>query len=194
MSSILNLFGDKLLTHSPSDGTIKAIEPKQLEGEFKDKCVGLYFTASWCPYCQGFSPELLNAYNGIKSKCPIEIVWISRDKDKASFQEYFTKVLKPFYAVPFENQIVTSQLGEMYGVQTIPTLVILSPNGTLLTTEGRYEVAELGEKAGDLWKSYLEQSKQGGNNQNKISSYKQQNPKPNRPVADFAVTEIVWID
>jgi len=136
-----------------------------------------------------------NSYNGIKSKCPIEIVWISRDKEKSAFENYFTNVLKPFYAVPFENKLVASQLAEMYGVQTIPTLIVLSPEGTVLTTEGRYEVAEQGEKAGDLWRSYLEQSRQeGGKNQNKISSYRQQNPKPNRPLDDFAVTEIIWIE
>ena len=55
--------------------------------------VGLYFSANWCPPCQEFTPELVQAQNKWKNKVEkIEIVFISNDGDEKASNEYYKKM------------------------------------------------------------------------------------------------------
>lgn len=52
--------------------------------------LGLYFSASWCPPCQRFTPLLIDFYKIAKEVSPndFEIVFISSDKNQEEFDEY----------------------------------------------------------------------------------------------------------
>ena len=64
--------------------------------------VGLYFSASWCPPCQTFTPLLIDFYNVINDKNgsnekqrqqeTLEIVFVSSDREERSFTDYYTKM------------------------------------------------------------------------------------------------------
>merc|ERR1711920_713696 len=83
------------------------------------KPIGLYFSAHWCPPCRGFTPKLAEFYkDGLKDK--MEIIFVSSDRDESSFNDYF---------------------GEMpFGVSGIPSFVVMRPDGTTITTDGRSKV------------------------------------------------------
>ena len=69
----------------------------------KDRVLGIYFSAEWCPPCKGFTPKLVDFYNKLKGKetnLKFEIVFVSWDKDEASFKDYFGGM--PWLALPFE--------------------------------------------------------------------------------------------
>eukprot|EP00054_Salpingoeca_dolichothecata_P031492 m.263700 g.263700 ORF g.263700 m.263700 type:complete len:402 (-) comp27140_c0_seq1:67-1272(-) len=101
---------------------------------FKDKHIGIYFSAHWCPPCRKFTPKLVEYYN--KSfKDRMEIVFASSDKDQGSFDEYFNEM--PWLAIPFSERQRKTELSGLFEVSGIPTLVILSPDGKLITSEGR---------------------------------------------------------
>mmetsp|Transcript_6390 Transcript_6390/g.9544 ORF Transcript_6390/g.9544 Transcript_6390/m.9544 type:complete len:117 (-) Transcript_6390:2042-2392(-) len=69
----------------------------------KEKDVlGLYFSASWCGPCQGFTPQLSTFYKAYSENKKFEIVFVSSDKDEVQFVEYFKKM--PWLALPFENR------------------------------------------------------------------------------------------
>merc|ERR1712050_664221 len=68
----------------------------------------------------------------------MEIVFVSSDRDEASFKEYFAE--QPWTALPYEKRKEKGELSEAFGVQGIPSFVVLNPDGTLLTTEGRSKV------------------------------------------------------
>ena len=54
------------------------------------KNVLLYFSAHWCPPCRAFRPKLTEAYDNIKANDDaLEVVFISSDRDQASFDELF---------------------------------------------------------------------------------------------------------
>jgi len=105
----------------------------------KDKHVGLYFSAHWCPPCQRFTPELAETYKAIKAaRDDFELVFVSGDRDVAQFREYFATM--PWLALPFDKKRYEA-LSSHYEVEGIPTLVLLSPEGKVITTKGRASVS-----------------------------------------------------
>merc|ERR1712072_1280543 len=105
--------------------------------KLQGKPIGLYFSAHWCPPCRGFTPKLAQFYkDGLKDK--MEIVFVSSDRDQASFNEYFNEM--PWLAMPFEKRAEKDDLSDAFGISGIPSLVVLSTDLTLITSEGRRHV------------------------------------------------------
>merc|ERR1712217_431652 len=114
------------------------------------KLIGLYFSAHWCPPCRGFTPKLAEIYkNGLKDK--MEIIFVSSDRDEKSFNDYFGDM--PWLALPYAKRAEKELLSDSFGVQGIPSFVVLNPDGTVLTTDGRSKVMSdpKGESLPDGW-------------------------------------------
>lgn len=123
----------------------KAGEVAATQSALSGKVVGLYFSAHWCPPCRSFTPQLIRFYEETKNKHPnFEIVFISGDDSKPEFANYFKEM--PWLAVPHDNREIQKTLSRKFNVQSIPTFVVLSPNGTLNTTDGRSKVRSAPEK------------------------------------------------
>ncbi|XP_050410244.1 nucleoredoxin isoform X1 [Patella vulgata] len=104
----------------------------------KGKIVGLYFSAHWCPPCRHFTPELIKTYEKLKEEGKsFEVIFISSDRSSESFSQYYSCM--PWFAVPFGDnrlQLLTSQ----YGVDGIPTLVMIDEKGSIITINGRTSI------------------------------------------------------
>lgn len=109
--------------------------------------VGLYFSAHWCPPCRAFTPKLAEYYKEYKGKNrKFEIIFLSSDRDEGSYKEYFSEM--PWIAPAFNEGETKQTLSSKYGVTGIPTLVILKPDGSLKTKDGRGMVMS-GKYCGD---------------------------------------------
>ena len=63
----------------------------------------MYFSAHWCPPCRGFTPVLAEKYKAWKDANEnIEIVFISSDRDEASFGDYYNEM--PWLALDFSKR------------------------------------------------------------------------------------------
>lgn len=102
--------------------------------------MALYFSASWCPPCRGFTPILIEVYKELSSKGDFEVVFVSSDFDEESFQNYFSKM--PWLAIPISDEATIKSLGEKFSVMGIPHLVILNKDGKVSTDEGVKVVKE----------------------------------------------------
>jgi len=89
------LLGDTFLT--PEGNTVGA-------EAIKDKYIGLYFSAHWCPPCKKFTPEFAKTYSSMKDRGVdnFEVIFISSDQDAESFNEYRKEM--PWPALPFEDR------------------------------------------------------------------------------------------
>merc|ERR1712084_92483 len=133
--------GDKFPWHPPTaEEKAKLVVDSigaDLMAKTGGKPIGLYFSAHWCPPCRGFTPQLAEWYQaGLKDK--MEIIFVSSDRDEASFSDYFKDM--PWLALPYEKRKEKEILSEACGVQGIPTLAVINPNGTIITTDGRSKV------------------------------------------------------
>lgn len=103
------------------------------------KPIALYFSGHWCPPCRGFTPKLAEWYNaGLKDK--MEVIFVSSDKDEASYKEYFAEM--PWLALPFDNTDAKTALSKACGVQGIPHVAVINPDGSIVTQDGRAAVTK----------------------------------------------------
>jgi len=121
-SGLTELLGDKLITKEGERSTAETLAGK--------KHVMLYFSAHWCPPCKQYTPELAQAYAASQKKDEVAIVFVSSDRDEASFSGYYAEM--PFHALPFAARDEAATLGEKYGVKGIPSLVLLDGDGKLV--------------------------------------------------------------
>ncbi|CAM9184022.1 unnamed protein product [Phaeothamnion confervicola] len=102
------------------------------------KTLALLFSASWCPPCKLFTPKLIQTYaamRGASGRDDFEFVFVSSDRDEASFEGYRSKM--PWLSLPFQRRDAQAELSRMFGVRGIPTLVTLRPDGTIVNTAAR---------------------------------------------------------
>jgi nucleoredoxin len=131
MAGIVALLGDKLVGKSGDIATGDAVAGK--------KAVALYFSAHWCPPCRGFTPKFGEWYTKDLKDKGLEVIFISSDRDESAFAEYYGEM--PWLAVPYSNRDVKSALDTKFKIQGIPSVVILDPEGQLITKDGREAVS-----------------------------------------------------
>mmetsp|Transcript_3126 Transcript_3126/g.4505 ORF Transcript_3126/g.4505 Transcript_3126/m.4505 type:complete len:1057 (-) Transcript_3126:831-4001(-) len=129
------------------------------------RLIALYFSASFCGPCRGFTPMLIEFHNVLKEEVAsshgLEIVFVSSDRSDAEFQQYYKKM--PFKAMPFSQRELAQRAKSLFGVRGIPSLVIIdSLSGRIVVSpdESRREVhqaCQYGEKAIErLFHSWLD--------------------------------------
>jgi nucleoredoxin len=103
------------------------------------KPFALYFSAHWCPPCRGFTPKLAEWYKaGLKDK--MEVIFVSSDRDEASFKEYFAEM--PWLCLPFENKDAKALLNKACNCEGIPHMAVFNADGSLVTEDGRAAVTK----------------------------------------------------
>jgi len=104
--------------------------------------VGFYFSAHWCPPCRGFTPKLAEKYKELKKAGKnFEMVFLSSDKNEGEFTNYHKEM--PWLALPYSNRRAKKKLSNKFGVEGIPTLILLDPKtGEVTNEEGRAAIFE----------------------------------------------------
>ena len=114
------------------------------------KYVGLYFSASWCGPCRVFTPSLINFRN--KHKVEFEVVLVGVDGSPKAQANYMKKYKMPWLAM--QNQSLESkETSQATGVTQIPSLVILDPDGKILSKDGKKEITLSAATALEDWKT-----------------------------------------
>ena len=74
------------------------------------------------------------------------MVFILSDRDKDEFEKYFSSMVTSkgdqFLALNYDRRDFKTELMEVFGVDGIPSLVLLKPDGTIITTDGRGMMAQ----------------------------------------------------
>jgi len=126
------------------DASGKAVSSKTLSGKY----VGLYFSASWCPPCRTFTPKLVEFRKVNKDK--FEVVLVGADNSEKAQANYMKKYMMLWPAMKHQS-IAANLLVKKMGVSGIPYLVILAPDGSVVTKDGRGDVDRMGDKAFLKW-------------------------------------------
>merc|ERR1740124_1558227 len=101
--------------------------------------VGVYFSAHWCGPCRSFTPKLVDMYNECKEQGKrFEVVFVSSDQDEKAFDEYYAEM--PWLHLRFDRRDLKEAISNLFDVQGIPTLVLLTGKGVKITDDGRLAV------------------------------------------------------
>ena len=134
----------------------------------KGKMVAVYFSASWCGPCRGFTPQLVDFYKSVAKKENIEIIFVSLDKEDKAMMNYMKKDKMPWLAIPFDAEERTN-LQKTLRVAGIPHLIVFDSEGKMISPNARWDVVVLGKKAVEAWKSpdYKPKTYEDANKQSK---------------------------
>ena len=91
-----------------------SLKSKTGDAQTKDvntKVVALYFSASWCPPCRAFTPQLVDWYNEVNDgEKKVEIIFASLDKKEKDWEDYYAKM--PWLSLPFGSAVIKQLAGK----------------------------------------------------------------------------------
>ncbi|KAF8407366.1 hypothetical protein HHK36_006494 [Tetracentron sinense] len=137
---------EDLLMYGDRDYVVSGDGRKILVSELIGKTIGLYFGAHWCPPCRAFTTQLAEAYNELKitKNREFEIIFISTDRNREEFD--FNTSTMSWLSIPYESK-TRQDLCRIFDIKGLPALVLLGPDGKILTTNGRAMISSYGAKA-----------------------------------------------
>lgn len=97
---MVEVFAGRTLVNKHGD----QVEPEEA---LRNKVVGIYFSAGWCPPCRDFTPILSDFYTelveGGDPPAQFEIVFVSSDKRPEEMREYYRELHGDWLALPWAD-------------------------------------------------------------------------------------------
>lgn len=137
-----------LLPAKLQDASGKPVEASSLKG----KTVALYFSAHWCPPCRAFTPSLVK-FRDAHADQDFEIVFVSLDNSEGEKKAYIKEMDMKWLTVPGAQSKEARQLAERFEIRGIPALIVLAPDGNVVTASGREDVMLSPDTALEKWKA-----------------------------------------
>uniref|UniRef100_UPI00398E6631 nucleoredoxin-like protein 1 n=1 Tax=Pristiophorus japonicus TaxID=55135 RepID=UPI00398E6631 len=133
---------------------------QQLDNKVRNKLVLLYFGSRECPRCQEFAHALQDFSNRLMDEYYVDraaqlvLVYVSQDQTECKEQQYLKTLHRKWLSLPFRDKY-KRELLKKYNIKDTPSIVVLKPNGDLITRDG---VAEISNKGVDCFKNWWEAS------------------------------------
>ncbi len=112
----------------------KELKPYKLKPR-PSKYYIFYYTASWCPPCQAFTPSLVKFYNKHKND-KFELVLITSDRDEEAMKGYAIDKKMPWPQLKHSEAVSFKQKFN-HGVLGIPSVIVCDLQGKIISSEGR---------------------------------------------------------
>ena len=107
-------------------------------GSLRGKVVLLNFWATWCGPCRGELPYLKEAFKEFGPK-GFNIYGVSLDNDAESWKEFLVKEEMTWPNVIAVTDGKSAPIVEEYGIRSIPTNFLISPEGKIVAKDLRGE-------------------------------------------------------
>ncbi len=139
-----------LVAASDEGGASSAYSPyttMTAEDYLSDKSVTiLYFSAGWCPPCRKFSPLLSEL---AKKNSDVACIFVSHDRAEGDMRQFAKG--KHFSLLPFRFKSFPV-LTQVLSISMLPTVVIVSGEGRVITTWGRTAITSNRDGCVSEWK------------------------------------------
>jgi peroxiredoxin len=123
------------------DFTLNDVNDKPISlSSYKGKITLVDFWASWCGPCRGENPNVVAAYN-VYHNDGFEILGVSLDDNKAKWLDAIEKDKLTWTQVS-DLQGWSSAAASLYGIQSIPSNVLIDKDGNILAKDLRGEALE----------------------------------------------------
>ena len=111
------------------DFTLNDLSGKPVRlSDFRGKTVVLVFWASWCPDCRAEIPQL-KAMWAASDPAKVKFVSVSFDREYDTYEKFVSDLELPGVQLFDPAGKKDSAIGAAYGVQWIPSLYVINPEG-----------------------------------------------------------------
>ncbi|GJQ76384.1 hypothetical protein Trydic_g2949 [Trypoxylus dichotomus] len=110
-----------------------------------------YFASSSCPGQKELLQKLKDIYREVKDRrIPMEIIYISSDRDADVMLKHFRHHHHGWYALPVNAPII-GELHIQYNVTYEPQIIVVTKEGVIVTKTGMAELEEFGKNVIVKW-------------------------------------------
>lgn len=101
-----------------------------------------YYTASWCPPCQRFTPSLVDFYNKMKpGNDNFELVLITSDSNQNAMEEYAKDKKMPWPQLKM-SKVDKFESEFQHGVSGIPSVIVCDLKGEIVSRSTSFSALE----------------------------------------------------
>nr|XP_001113624.1 nucleoredoxin-like protein 1 [Macaca mulatta] len=155
-----SLFSGRILICNNNDQDELDTEA-EVSRRLENRLVLLFFGAGACPQCQAFVPILKDFFVRLTDEfyvlraAQLALVYVSQDSTEEQQDLFLKDMPKKWLFLPFEDEL-RRDLGRQFSVERLPAVVVLKPDGDVLTRDGADEIQRLGTSCFANWQEAAE--------------------------------------
>ncbi|XP_059902407.1 nucleoredoxin-like protein 1 isoform X1 [Gadus macrocephalus] len=155
---MVDLFLDRVLVKNNWDQDELNTE-REIIGTLENRILMLFFACAGCEKCREFVPILNDFFKRLKDPFYIEnpallaLVYISLDQTEEQQEKFLKELHKKSLFVAFEDSY-KKELQAKFDVINVPTVVVLRPDGSVLSANAVDDICRLG--AADCFRNWQE--------------------------------------
>ncbi|XP_076003776.1 nucleoredoxin-like protein 1 [Genypterus blacodes] len=157
---MVDLFLDRVLVKNNWDQDELNTE-REIDGILQNRIVMLLFASAECEKCREFLPVLNDFFKRLKDPAYIEypallaLIYIGLDQSEEQ-QESFLKELHDKALFLGHEDPYRKELQAMFGVKNVPTVVVLRPDGSVLSPNAVKDICHYGSECFSSWQESAE--------------------------------------
>ncbi|XP_029943425.1 nucleoredoxin-like protein 1 [Salarias fasciatus] len=145
---MVDLFLDRVLVENNWDQDELNTE-REITGILENRILMLFFACAESQKCQEFLPALNDFFKRLKDPAYIEypkllaLIYISLDQSEEQQEKLLKELHKRVLFLPFEDPY-RKELQTMFKVKEVPTVVVLRPDGSVLSSNAVQDIFRFG--------------------------------------------------
>ncbi|XP_034544200.1 nucleoredoxin-like protein 1 [Notolabrus celidotus] len=157
---MVDLFLDRVLVKNNWDQDQLNTE-REITGILENRILMLFFASAECGKCQDFLPVLNDFFKKLKDPAHIEypklltLVYVSLDQSEEQQDRFLKELNKLILFVAFEDPY-RKELRAMFKVSDVPTVIVLRPDGSLLSPNAVQDICRQGSDCFQDWQESAE--------------------------------------
>uniref|UniRef100_A0A3B5M5E1 Thioredoxin-like fold domain-containing protein n=1 Tax=Xiphophorus couchianus TaxID=32473 RepID=A0A3B5M5E1_9TELE len=157
---MVDLFLGRVLVENNSDQDELNTE-REIIGILENRVLLLFFASAECEKCQRFVPVLHSFFRKLKDPAYIEypkllaLIYISLDQSGEQQKKILKELHKRTLFLPFEDPY-KKELQAMFKVKDVPAVVVLRPDGSVLSPNAVQDICRFGTDCFRNWQESAE--------------------------------------
>ncbi|XP_014849619.1 PREDICTED: nucleoredoxin-like protein 1 [Poecilia mexicana] len=157
---MVDLFLDRVLVENNSDQDEFNTE-REIIGILENRVLLLFFASAECEKCQRFVPVLNSFFRKLKDPAYIEypkllaLIYVSLDQSEEQQKKILKELHKRTLFLAFDDPY-RKELHAMFKVKDVPAVVVLRPDGSVLSPNAVRDICRLGTDCFRNWQESAE--------------------------------------
>ncbi|RVE75617.1 hypothetical protein OJAV_G00000480 [Oryzias javanicus] len=157
---MVDLFLNRVLVENNSDQDELNTE-REIIGILENRIILLFFASVDCGKCQKFVPVLNHFFKRLKDPAYIEypkllaLIYVSLDQSEEQQERFLKEMHKKILFLPFDDPY-RKELQSLFKVKDIPSVVVLRPDGSILSPNAVHDISRLGTDCFHSWQESAE--------------------------------------